>query len=201
MTGLHDLVEMLAREFGAGDERGDLLLFLHLPVDEFQDVRMVDIDDDHLRRAARGAAGLDRTGGPVADLQEAHEAGRLAAARQGLGLAAQVGEVGAGAGAVLEQSGLAHPQVHDAALVHQVVVDRLDEAGMRLRVFVGRRRPGQLAGFEVDIVVALARPVDAIGPMHPGVEPLRRVRRGHLARQHETHLVEKGPRVGLGVEK
>ena len=48
------------------------------------DVRVIDVDDHHLRRAPGGAAGLDGTGRPVADLQEAHQAGGLAAARQGL---------------------------------------------------------------------------------------------------------------------
>src|SRR6185295_10571846 len=33
---------------------------------------------------------------------------------------------------------LEHPKVHDPALVDEVVVDRLDEAGMRLGMLVGR---------------------------------------------------------------
>ena len=37
-------------------------------------------------------------------------------------------EIGAGAGAVLEDARLADPEVHDAALVDEVVVDGLDEA-------------------------------------------------------------------------
>jgi hypothetical protein len=68
------------------------------------------------------------------------------------------GEVGAGARAVLEQARLAHPQVHDAALVDEVVLDRLDEAGVRLRMLVGRLRGGHLAGLVIDVVVALAGP-------------------------------------------
>ena len=93
-----------------------------LPVDELLDVGMVEIEDDHLGGAARGAAGLDRAGGAVADLQEAHQPARLAAAGQRLAFAAQGREIGAGAGAVLEDACLADPQVHDAAFVHQVVV-------------------------------------------------------------------------------
>ena len=191
---------MLARELRAGDQRGDLLLFPDLPVDEILDVRMVDVDDDHLGGAPRGAAGLDRAGGPVADLEEAHQAAGLAAAGQGLALAAQGREVGAGARAVFEQPRLAHPQIHDAAVVHQVVGDRLDEAGMGLGALVGRGSPGQRPGLVVDIVVALAGAVDAVGPVQARVEPLRRVRRRHLARQHEAHLVEIGAGVGLAVE-
>ena len=98
---------------------------------------MIHVDDHHLGGAAGGAARLDRARRAVADLEEAHQAGRLAAAGEPLALAAQGGEVGAGAGAVLEQARLADPEVHDPALVDEVVGDRLDEAGVRLRVLVG----------------------------------------------------------------
>ena len=112
---------MLLVDLGAGDERRDLLLLHHLPVDVGLDVGMVDVDDHHLGGAARGAARLDRAGRAVADLEEAHQAGRLAAARELLAFAAQRGEIGAGAGAVFEQARLAHPQVHDAAFVDEIV--------------------------------------------------------------------------------
>jgi hypothetical protein len=156
---------------------------------------VVDVDHDHLGGAPRGATGLDGAGCAVADLQERHQAGRLAAAGQGLVLAADEREVGAGAGAVLEQACFAHPQVHDAAFVDQVIGDRLDEAGVRLRVFIGRLGLDQLAGFEVDIVVALAGTVDAIGPVQAGVEPLRGVGRTALGGQHVHQLFIEGERV------
>ena len=161
---------------------------------------MVDVDHHHLGRAARGAARLDRAGRAVADLEEAHEARGSPAARELLALAPQLREVGAGAGAVLEEAGLAHPQVHDAALVHEVVLDALDEAGMRLRMLVGGLRLRQLAGLVVHVEMALARPVDAVGPVKAGVEPLRAVRRHHLAGEHETQFVIEGPRILLGGE-
>ena len=197
---LHDGGQVLGAGLGAGDERGDLLLLADLPVDVLLDVRMVDVDDHHLGGAAGGAARLDRAGGPVADLQEAHQAGRTAAAGKLLALAAEPREVRAGARAVLEEARLADPQVHDAVLVDEIVLDRLDEAGVRLRMLVGGRRAGQLAGLEVDVVVALARAVDAVGPVQAGVEPLRRVRRHLLRRQHVAQLVEEGAGVGLAVE-
>jgi hypothetical protein len=81
---------VLLDDLGAGDEGGDLLLLLHLPVDIGLDVGVVDVDHDHLGRAARGAARLDGAGGAVADLEEGHQARRLAAARQLLALAAQI---------------------------------------------------------------------------------------------------------------
>ena len=48
--------------------------------------------------------------------------------------------------------------------------------------------------------MALARAVDAVGPVQAGVEPLRRVRRGDLGGEHVAHLVVEGLRVLLGVE-
>ena len=195
--GGEDAIELALVHLGAGDDGGDLLLFEHLPVDEFLDIRVIGIDDHHLGRAARGAARLDRARRAVADLEEAHQARGLAATRQLFTLGAKRREVGAGAGAVFEQARFADPQVHDAAFVHQVVGHGLDEAGMWLRMFVGGVRLHQLAGLVVDIVVALARAVDAIGPVKAGVEPLRAVGRRHLARQHQLHFIEIGACVGF----
>ena len=56
----------------------------------------------------------------------------------------------------------------------------------------------ELAGFVVDVEMALARAVDAVGPVQTGVEPLRRIRRHHLHRQHVAVLVEERLRVGFG---
>ena len=199
-AGLQDRLEVLVVGLGAGDQRRDLLLFLHLPVDIGFDIRMVGVDHHHLGGAARGAARLDRARGAVADLQEAHQAGRASAARELLAFAAQAGEVGAGAGAILEQTGFANPEVHDAAFIDQIVLDALDEAGMRLRVLVGRFRLGQLAGLPVDVIMALAGTVDAVSPVQAGVEPLRRIRRDHLLGEHVAQLVVEGVRVFLGGE-
>ena len=58
---------------------------------------------------------------------------------------------------------------------------RLDEAGMRLRMLVGDFDLRQLAGVGIDVVMALRRAVDAVGPVQAGVEPLRRVRRAPSA--------------------
>ena len=191
---------MLFGETGARHHRGDLLLLDHLPTDEIFDVGVIDIHDHHFGGAPRGAAGFDGTGCPVPDFQEAHQAGGAAAAGKALVLTAQAGEIGAGAGAIFEQPGFPRPQIHDAALVDEVVVHALDETGMRLRMFVGRGRLHQPSGDVVDIEMALARPVDAIGPVEAGVEPLRRVGGGPLGRQHMAHFVIEGARVGLGVE-
>ncbi len=136
-AGLHDCLEALLVDLRAGDQRSDLLLLDHFPVDELLDVGVVGVDDHHLGGAPRGAARFDGAGGAVADLEEAHEPRGFSSARQPLAFAAQPREVRSGAGAVFEQARLAHPQIHDAALVDEIVGNRLDEAGVRLRMLVG----------------------------------------------------------------
>ena len=120
---VHDRAEATVVDLRTGHECRDLVLLDHLPADVVLDIRMVDVDDNHLRRAARRAAGFDRAGRPVADLQETHQAGGFAAAGQRFAFAADAGEVAARAGAVFEETRFADPQVHDAALIHQVVTD------------------------------------------------------------------------------
>ena len=92
-AGLENGLHVLLDDLGAGHERGDLLLLLHLPVDIGLNIGMVGVNHHHLGGAARCAAGLDGAGSAIADLEEAHQARRLAAARKLLILAAQAREV------------------------------------------------------------------------------------------------------------
>src|SRR5262249_44486845 len=139
-----------------------LLLFDHLPVDEFLDVGVIKIEHDHLGGPARGTAGLDGARGPVTYLEKAHQATRFAAAGKRLAFSAQGREVRPRPGAVLEDSGLSDPQIHNAAFVDQIVSYGLDEAGVRRRVLVSRSRTSDLCGLGVDSVVTLRWPFDAI---------------------------------------
>jgi hypothetical protein len=63
---------------------------------------------------------------------------------------------------------------------------------MWLRVLVGAVGGVQFAGLVVDVVMTLRRAIDAVGPVEPGVEPLRRVGRADLAGEHQADLVIKG---------
>ena len=161
---------------------------------------MIDVDDDHLGGTTRCAARFDRAGCPIADLEETHQAGRASTTGQPLIAATQHREVGASAGTVLEQAGFTHPQVHDAVLVDEIVLDRLDEARMRLWMFVGRCRRCQNTGLMVDIVMSLAGAIDAVRPVQAGVEPLRAVRCTVLHGEHVAVLVEKRAGIFLGSE-
>ena len=72
--------------------------------------------------------------------------------------------------------------------------------GMGLRMFVRGFGFDQFAGLEIDIIMALRRTIDTIGPMQAGIEPLRRIGRAHLHRQHETVLVIESACVVLAGE-
>ncbi len=80
-----------------GDEGVGLGFFFGLALDEVDDVRVVDVEDDHLGGAAGLAAGLDDAGEGVEATHEGERAGGGAAAGEGLHGAPDAGEVGAGA--------------------------------------------------------------------------------------------------------
>ena len=68
-------------------------------------------------------------------------------------------------------------------------------------MLVGRLGLLQRARLVIDVVVPLGRAVDAVGPVQPGVEPLRRVGCRDLERQHGDEFVIEGAGIGLGVEQ
>jgi hypothetical protein len=51
---LHDRVEVPVEQPRPGDQGRHLLLLDRLPVDELLDIRVIEIENDHLRGAARG---------------------------------------------------------------------------------------------------------------------------------------------------
>ena len=161
---------------------------------------MISVDNNHLGGAPCGAAGFNRARCCVADFQKAQQTGAFAAARKRFVLPSNVGKIRAGAGAVFEQQRFAFPQIHDAAIACQAVIDGLNETGVRLRAFIGAFGFGKRAGGVVDIEVPLAGGVDPVSPVKAGVEPLRRVRGADLLREHGAHLVQVRKRRFLIVE-
>ena len=67
-------------------------------------------------------------------------------------------------------------------------------------MFVGRFGARQLAGFVINVVVALRGAINAVRPVQARVEPLRRIGRGTLAGQHMAHFVVIGLRIVLAGE-
>ena len=155
------------------DERPGLALFPLLAVDEFLDVAMPVAEGVHLGGATGLAAGLHDVGDLIIDLEEAEGAAGATAAGELLAAAADGGKISAGAGAVLEEHGLAVGEVHDAL---HVVIDGLDEARAALRIFVlGRGALGDV-GLAIEEPVALGAVLaDAVLGEEADVEPDRRV--------------------------
>src|SRR3954467_10868502 len=120
-------VESRARE-GLG-----LLLLPRLAPDELADVGRVDVEHDHLRRAARLAARLDRARPRIGAAHERHRPPRRAALRQRLHRPADVGEVDPRAGAAAEDAALLGVPLEDRL---ERVLDRQDEAGRALWVLL-----------------------------------------------------------------
>ena len=106
-------------------QRGGLVLLLGLAPDELADVRVVDVEHDHLRCAARLAARLDRAGPRVGAAHEGDRAGGRAALLQRLHRPADPGEVDAGARTAAEDIALARVPVEDR--LHRVL-DAEDKA-------------------------------------------------------------------------
>ena len=107
----------------------DLVLLARLGLHELLDVGVVDVEDDHLRRATRGATGLDGARGGVGTAHEGDRARGGATGGEELLGGADPGEVEAGTGAALEDEALLLVPVQDR--VHRVV-DGEDEAGRDL---------------------------------------------------------------------
>ena len=163
---------MLVQVLGAGNKACDLLLFDPFPANIILDIRVIGIDRDHLRRTARGATRFNGSSRTIANPQERHQARRLAAATQGFALTPQRGKVRTCAGAVFEETSFTDPKIHDAAIVHQIVGNGLNETSMRLWVLIGGLGLCQTAGFIIDVVVTLTWAIDPVSPMQAGVEPL-----------------------------
>ena len=161
---------------------------------------MVEVEAHHLGRPPCGAARLDRSRRAVADLEKGHEPRGLAAARQRLVLAAKPREIGAATGAVLEDAGLPGPEVHDPAVIDEIVGHGLDETRRRLRTLVGAARPRQRPRVGIDVVVPLGGAAEVVGVVQARVKPLWRVGRRDLARQHVADLFVEGPGIGWSIE-
>ena len=154
------------------DQHAGLVLLLRLALDELHHVGVCDFERLHLGGAPRLAAAFHDRGHLVVDAHEGKGAGGLAAAGELLALAAEGGEIRAGAGAELEEHRLAPRELHD---VFHVVLHALDEAGTPLRILVGvvghddvalRLVPAPVAGGALDAVLVVEADVEP----HRGIE-------------------------------
>src|SRR5439155_22383019 len=98
-----------------------------LPHHELPLVGVDQVQAHHLGRACRGPTRLDGAGGEVPNPKKRHQSRGPASPREGLTFPPQLGEVRSRARAVLEDPRFTGPQVHDPAVVDEVILDGLDE--------------------------------------------------------------------------
>ena len=110
-------------------QRPDLVLLTGLGLDELLDVRVIDVQDDHLRGAPSGAAGLNGSGRGVGAAHEGHGTGCGATRAEQLLGGPDAGEVQAGPGTTLEDESLLLVPREDG--LHRVI-DTEDETGGNL---------------------------------------------------------------------
>ncbi len=103
----------------------DLVLLACLGLDELHDVRVIDVQHDHLRGTPSGTAGLDGAGRGIGATHEAHRTGRGAAGGQQLLGRPEPGKVETGTRTTLEDQAFLAVPVQDR--VHRVI-DSEDEA-------------------------------------------------------------------------
>src|SRR5579864_448908 len=133
------------------DEGVSLGFFFLLALDEFDDVGMIDVEDDHLGGAASLASGLDDTREGVESFHEAERAAGGAATGKSFGGSAQRREIRAGAAAPLEEHAFGLRQRQDRV---ERIFDGIDEAGGALGLAVSGDTEFDLLGLRVPVPVA-----------------------------------------------
>src|SRR5438270_799331 len=178
-----------------GDERVRLGFFFLFAFDEFNDVGMVDVEDDHLGGSASLAAGLDDAGEGVEPFHKAERTTGGAAAGKSFCRAAQGRQVRAGAAAPLEQHAFGLGESEDGV---ERVLYRVDEASGALGFGVSGDAEFDLLGLRVPVPAAAVRVgLDAIAAH---VEPYGRVERGVLAHEDMDEFVVEGGTIFGGAE-
>ena len=178
-----------------GDQRVRLGFFFLLALDEFDDVGMIDVEDDHLGRAASLAAGLDDAGKSVESLHEAERAAGGAAAGKSFRRSAQGRQIRAGAAAPLEEHafGLGESQDRVERIFH-----RVDEAGRALRL--GVSGDAEFDALRLGIPVPAASVGVGLDTVASDVEPDGRVEGRVLADEDVHELVVECRAVVGGLE-
>src|ERR1700688_1446673 len=161
-------------------------LFL-LALDEFDDVGMVNVEDNHLGGAASLAARLDDAGEGVESFHEAERAAGGAATGERFGGSAQRGEIRAGAAAPLEEHALGLGEGQDGV---ERIFHRVDEAGGALGLGVSGDAEFDLLRLRVPVPVAsVGVGLDAVASY---VEPDGRIEGGVLADEDVDEFIVEG---------
>src|SRR5205085_2213509 len=114
----------------------NFFLFLLFPVDEAHYFRMVQIETHHFGGAPGGATTFYCPGCTVSYFEEAHESAGCTTTAQLFTITTDIGEVGAYSGTIFEDACLTNPQVHNSAIIYQIIFNTQNETRMGLRSFV-----------------------------------------------------------------
>ncbi len=123
---------------------------------------MIQVETNHLGCPACGATGFDGACCPVPDFKKAHETAGSTASAEFLSLSPYIGKIRSHTRSVFEYARFPDPEVHNAAIIYQVIFHTQDETGVWLRTFVGRRRLLQKAVCLVNVIMSLGLTGDAI---------------------------------------
>ena len=184
-------IDMSLIQLGTSDQRGNLLLLFHLPVNKLFNIWMINIQANHLRGTSSGSTRLNRTRRSVTNSQEAHQAAALTAAAQLLSFRPNLTKISSNPRAILKDSCLSGPEVHDSALINQIILHTQNKASMRLWPLISVTRLLKLLGLRIKVIVPLSRTCDPISKVHPSVKPLRRVRSRNLLGKHMHQFIVK----------
>src|SRR5580700_2175388 len=119
-------IELLFEDARTNDKVRNFAFLANLPVNELLDVRMIGVEHDHFSRAPRRAAGLNRTGGAIEDLEKRHESARRPAAREFFTGRSKFREICSATATAFKNARFADNAVEDAALVNEIVFDAED---------------------------------------------------------------------------
>ena len=167
--------------------------FLGLALDELGDIRMVDVQNDHLGGAAGLAAGLDDAGEGIEAAHKAQRPAGGATAGEGFHGSADAGKVSPGTRSPLEEHAFGLGQGQDGI---ERIVDRVDEAGGALGTAVAGH--GELDRAAMGIPMPVLGIRIGLQPLAADVEPDGRVEGRFLGNQQVDQLVMEGSRVFRG---
>ncbi len=166
------------------NQRPGLGFFFSFALNKVHDVRMIHVQNDHLGRATRLAAGLDHAGKGVKAFHKAERAAGRSAAGKLFRRATQRGKICSRAAAPLEQHAFRLGQRQNRV---ERIFHRVDKARRALRRFVARGR--KLNRSFLDVPMPVLCITERLQPVTANVEPYRRIKRRLLLDKNMHQLV------------
>src|ERR1700678_3199278 len=172
-----------------------LSLFFRLTFNKVDNIRMVNVQNDHLSRAPRLASRLDNSSEGIESLHKAQRTASRPASTQNLSRRAQRRKIRPRARSPLEEHPFGLRQSEDGI---ERILYRIDEAGRALRPRVSGGAEFNLLRGEVPVPVSSVRL--RLDPFAAHVEPHRRIESHVLPNQQMDKLIVKSRRIFAGAK-